>query len=66
MTDLALLRQEILRLTREYSIQAHANFRPADDPQRQPWQEGNAIPYAGRVFTEDEVEAAVASTSIFG
>ena len=65
MTDLALLRQEILRLTREYSIQAHANFRPADDPQRQPWQEGNAIPYAGRVFTEDEVEAAVASTLDF-
>lgn len=65
MTDLAALRQEILRLTREYSRHAHAGFRPADDPERQTWQEGTAIPYAGRVFTEDEVEAAVACTLDF-
>ena len=65
MTDLLALRQEILRLTREYSCQAHAVFRPADDTKRQIWQEGSPIPYAGRVFTEDEVEAAVASTLIF-
>ena len=65
MTDLLALRQEILRLTREYSCQAHAVFRPADDTKRQIWQEGSPIPYAGRVFTEDEVEAAVASTLDF-
>ena len=59
------LKQEILRLTREYSRQVHANFRPATDPERQPWQEGTTIPYAGRVFTEDEVEAAVSSTLDF-
>ena len=51
MTDPAILRQEILRLTREYSRQVHACFRPAADPDRKPWQEGTTIPYAGRVFT---------------
>jgi CDP-6-deoxy-D-xylo-4-hexulose-3-dehydrase len=61
----AQLRDEILRLTREYSRQVHAPFRPAADPQRMPWLQGTIIPYAGRVFTEDEVEAAVASTLDF-
>ena len=65
MTDQATLREEILRLTREYSRQVHAGFRPASDPDRTPWQEGTTIPYAGRVFTEDEVEAAVSSTLDF-
>ena len=65
MSDPAALRQEILRLTREYSRQVHAPFRPATDPERLPWQSGSTIPYAGRVFTEDEVEAAVASTLDF-
>ena len=65
MTDPAILRQEILRLTREYSLQVHAPFRPAADHHRKPWQQGSTIPYAGRVFTEDEVEAAVASTLDF-
>jgi CDP-4-dehydro-6-deoxyglucose reductase, E1 len=59
------LRQEILRLTREYSRQVHASFLPAADPDRAPWQEGSTIPYAGRVFTEDEVEAAVSTTLDF-
>ena len=63
--DPSALRQEILRLTREYSRQVHAPFRPAADPDRQLWQTGSSIPYAGRVFTEDEVEAAVASTLDF-
>ncbi len=65
MTSLPELKSQILRLTREYSRQVHGAFRPASDPQRQPWQEGTAIPYAGRVFTEDEVEAAVSSTLDF-
>jgi CDP-6-deoxy-D-xylo-4-hexulose-3-dehydrase len=65
MSNPATLRQEILRLTREYSRQVHAGFRPAADPDRTPWQEGTTIPYAGRVFTEDEVEAAVSSTLDF-
>ena len=65
MNDVASLREQILRLTREYSRQVHSGFRPAADPDRTPWQEGANIPYAGRVFTEDEVEAAVASTLDF-
>ena len=65
MNDPVALKQEILRLTREYSRQVHASFRPATDPERAPWQEGTTIPYAGRVFTEDEVEAAVSSTLDF-
>jgi CDP-4-dehydro-6-deoxyglucose reductase, E1 len=36
MTDPTALRQEILRLTRQYSRQVHAGFRPAADPERQP------------------------------
>ena len=65
MSDLESLKQQILELTREYSRQAHAGFRPAADPQRAPWQQGSVIPYAGRVFTEDEVEAAVSATLDF-
>ena len=65
MTSLPELKSQILSLTREYSRQVHGAFRPASDQQRQPWQEGTAIPYAGRVFTEDEVEAAVSSTLDF-
>lgn len=65
MTDHQALKQQILRLTREYSRQVHAAFRPAADPLRKPWQRGTTIPYAGRVFTEEEVEAAVSSTLDF-
>ncbi|WP_094511882.1 lipopolysaccharide biosynthesis protein RfbH [Synechococcus sp. MW101C3] len=65
MTDLIALKQEILELTRRYAREAHAAFRPGVDPDRLPWQEGQAIPYAGRVFTEDEVEAAVGATLDF-
>lgn len=65
MTSPSELREQILRLTREYSRQVHAPFRPASDLSRQPWQSGNPIPYAGRVFTEDEVEAAVSTTLDF-
>ena len=59
------LKSEIPRLTREYSLLVHGSFRPADDPQRQYWDPGSTIPYAGRVFTEDEVEAAVSATLDF-
>ena len=65
LTTHAELKQQILALTREYSRQVHGAFRPAADPQRTPWQEGSPIPYAGRVFTEDEVEAAVSSSLDF-
>jgi CDP-6-deoxy-D-xylo-4-hexulose-3-dehydrase len=59
------LKAQILALTREYSRQVHSSYRPASDPHRKRWQAGTKIPYAGRVFTEDEVEAAVNSTLDF-
>ena len=65
VTSLPDLKAQILSLTRDYARQAHASHRPADDPARIPWAEGSPIPYAGRVFTEDEVEAAVSATLDF-
>ena len=59
------LKSEILRLTREYSRLTHTANRPGNDPDRKPHTDGETIPYAGRVFTEDEVEAAVSSTLDF-
>jgi CDP-6-deoxy-D-xylo-4-hexulose-3-dehydrase len=60
------LRQEILRLTREYARTVHRQNRPADDEKPPRFVAGETtIPYAGRVFTEDEVAAAVASTLDF-
>ena len=54
-----------LSSTRQFSRLQHASFRPAADPDRTPWEKGTTIPYAGRVFTEDEVEEAVSSTLDF-
>ena len=51
--------------TRQFSRLRHGPFRPATDPLRTPWQEGSTIPYAGRVFREEEVEAAVSATLDF-
>ncbi len=58
------LRKKILELTREYSVLTHGANRPAcENSAFIPGQ--STVPYAGRVFTEDEVEAAVASTLDF-
>jgi len=65
VTSLPDLKDQILSLTRDYARQAHAAYRPAADPARTPWHEGSPIPYAGRVFTEVEVEAAVSATLDF-
>ena len=59
------LKAQILRLTREYSAQVHSGQRPGDDAAHAPWQPGQTIPYAGRVFDQDEVEAAVGATLDF-
>jgi len=59
------LKAEILRLTREYSSLVHAGQRPGGDMERGVWQPGQTIPYAGRVFDQDEVEAAVGATLDF-
>jgi hypothetical protein len=54
-----------LASSRQFSRLRHGALRPAADPARTPWADGSPIPYAGRVFTEDEVEAAVSATLDF-
>src|SRR5271163_1814104 len=66
MPSPAEIKAEILRLTREYSKAVHSANRPGEDPAHAPFIPGETIvPYAGRVFTESEVEAAVGSTLDF-
>jgi CDP-6-deoxy-D-xylo-4-hexulose-3-dehydrase len=49
-----------------YSRTFHTANRPGNDPQRTAFIPGETtVPYAGRVFTEDEVQAAVSSTLDF-
>jgi len=62
------LKLEILRLTREYSARMHQANRPGYEASaaNRPFTPGSTmVPYAGRVFTEDEVVAAVRSTLDF-
>ena len=63
----AEIKAEILRLTREFSAVTHQRQRPAaasfGAPAFVPGE--TVIPYAGRVFDEDEVEAAVGATLDF-
>lgn len=68
MKTTAELKAEILSLTRLYSRQVHTRNRPGykHEDEEPPFTPGETtIPYAGRVFTEDEVEAAVSSTLDF-
>lgn len=64
-SQLSILKNEILELTRKYSLHMHSSYRPGTDPSRKKWKIGDPVPYAGRVFTEDEVESAVSSTLDF-
>jgi CDP-6-deoxy-D-xylo-4-hexulose-3-dehydrase len=60
------LRSEISKLVREYSRINHGQHRPGGDPLKPEFVPGQTVvPYAGRVFTEDEVEAAVSSVLDF-
>jgi len=62
----AEIKAEILKLTREFSSLAHGVNRPGTDPERTAFVPGETVvPYAGRVFTEGEVEAAVSATLDF-
>lgn len=67
-----VLKMRISQSTRAFSRLAHTSNRPGDDSLRPENQEAGAknqesisVPYAGRVFTEDEVEAAVSATLDF-
>src|SRR5690349_15705562 len=68
-TSAAELKAQILKLCREYASLEHCSHRPGTDPQRNLQSEfipgKTAIPYAGRVFTGEEVEAAVSATLDF-
>jgi CDP-6-deoxy-D-xylo-4-hexulose-3-dehydrase len=56
------LRADILRLVREYAASHHRGFGiPAAEENKPPTSEDINVPYAGRVFDADEVEAGVAS-----
>lgn len=60
------LREQILRLTREYTERVHSKNLPAEAAKSTNFVPGETtIPYAGRVFDGDEVEAAVASSLDF-
>lgn len=59
------IKAEILRLTRKFSALTHKANRPAAENPLTFEPGKTTVPYAGRVFTEDEVEAAVSSTLDF-
>jgi CDP-6-deoxy-D-xylo-4-hexulose-3-dehydrase len=59
------LKAEILRLTREYASLVHGNNLPGDRNRSVFLPGETTVPYAGRVFDADEVEAAVSSTLDF-
>ena len=60
------LKNEILQLTKEYSLLMHTRQRPGEDAARPLFSSvTEGVPYAGRVFTEDEVVAAVGATLDF-
>lgn len=61
------LKQQILDLVRRHAHQTHAALRPpVDGKSAVPFVPGQTtVPYAGRVFSEDEVVAAVSSTLDF-
>src|SRR5438477_9195978 len=68
MKTAAELKAEILDLTRAYSALTHGANRPGYDDKKaaRAFVPGETlVPYAGRVFTEDEVEAAVSATLDF-
>ena len=70
LRDAQELKAEILRLTREYSQLQHRANRPgyrSDSPaEAAPFVPGETtVPYAGRVFDGDEVEAAISATLDF-
>src|SRR5580698_4520670 len=64
------LKAEILRLAKEFSRLTHGGNRPGYEKpevaQRPPFVAGRStVPYAGRVFDENEVAAAVGATLDF-
>lgn len=65
MTTPSEIKAEILRLTRAYSQALHKANLPASESELSFNAGVSSIPYAGRVFNAEEVEAAVGSTLDF-
>jgi len=60
------LKSEILKLAREFTRRHHTANLPGDRPEQRRFVPGETpVPYAGRVFDEEEVAAAVAATLDF-
>ena len=60
------LKSQILRLAREFSALAHRANLPGWDAAHAPFEPGvTTVPYAGRVFDDDEVAAAIGATLDF-
>ncbi len=59
------IKEEILRLSREYSRQMHLQNLPGADREDDFVAGETPVPYAARTFTEDEVSAAVSSVLDF-
>ena len=59
-----VLKARILSATREFSCWAHPKQRPGWDPEKKTSAE-DPVPYAGRVFQGEEVEAAVGASLDF-
>lgn len=60
--SLQQLKDSILAQVRDYAARRHASCLPGGDARKPPFRPGvDTVPYAGRVFDVNEVEAAVAS-----
>ena len=62
------IKKQILKLTKEYTIAKHKAYFPVKNniqPIDSYTIESGSVPYAGRVFDENEVVAAVNSTLDF-
>lgn len=64
-TELENIRSEILRLTSEYSKKKHAQYLPGNINDQKFSSATDVVPYAGRVFDENEVVAGVDSVLDF-
>ena len=63
--SLEQIKFKIEELTRVYSREAHSKYNQPSLASKDTWKPGEPIPYAGRVFGEDEVVAAVSSALEF-
>jgi len=61
------LKNKILHLTEEYAKRVHLDYLPGSNPLHTQFNSLHSlkVPYAGRVFTSDEVVAAVSATLDF-